>query len=300
MAIPFIFLLLAAALSPALAADITPSEVFAEAVRIERETALLEHHLGVSGAARYQPVEADLKPRHVWARAHMLLAKIDIFRRHHGMVATRPVAIEPVRELEPFYAWEQVRRILTEIAIIKKRLGLIEQIEEPPVVESKRPIDTFNQLGRVSARWNLLIGGMISPSDVYAQVLRLNEDVNLLLRHFGVIDTAVPPAKELQAQPADSLAGAFAVLEELRRLQGSVGIEPADLEVFRANGAEVLPEDVFNLVEMLLAEIQTIKAQRGLVHAVTPAAEHYEGKRPADVLQLLGYVRNKLRLVRTR
>ena len=60
----------------------------------------------------------------------------------------------------------------------------------------------------------------------------------------------------------------------------------------------VLPSDVFNLVSMALAELQTIKAYRDLKHYVTPPAVTHERKKTNDVHQLLRWVTRMLRQIR--
>jgi hypothetical protein len=54
------------------------------------------------------------------------------------------------------------------------------------------------------------------------------------------------------------------------------------------------------MVTLCNAELQVIKVKLGLLHDITPAAEYHEDKTPAEVVQLLGYVTNKLHLVKVR
>lgn len=280
------------------AADITPSDVYAQALLIEQETLQLQRQLGITDAAEIpKPIKTDLLPRHVWAKTYMLLTKLTLFREQKKLPAVRPVAIEPTVNLTPFYNWGECRRILTEMKIIEQSLGITIATPPTPVVTGKQPIDVFNKLNQISALWSVLIGGQITPPYVYAEAMRLNDDVAMLLQMQGVMDTALPPAKLANALPADSLDAGFTLLHEIQRLQLQTGLDPVNLDEFYLARQDAKPQDVFNLITLLLAELQTVKAKLGLKHAITPLAQYYEGKKPADVTQVLGYIANKLHLL---
>lgn len=283
------------------AAEITPSDVYAQALRIEQETLELQRQLGITDAPEAtKPIKTELLPRHVWAKTYMLLTKIALFREQKKMPAVRPVALEPLLNLTPFYSWAQTQRILTELKIVEQVLGL--SIATPPtsVVTGKKPVDVFNKLNQISSLWNVLVGGQITPSYVYAEAMRLHEDVSMLLQFRNILDTALPPNKLENAIPADSLEEGFLVLREIQKLQLQVGVEPINLDEFHVARQEARPQDVFTLIGFLVAELQPVKAKLGLKHSITPVAQYYDNKKPAEVTQLLGYINNKLRLLNLR
>lgn len=285
---------------PAVAAGqlITSSHVFAQAVRIEGEVELLKAHLGLRETKPAVAVHAPLLPRHAWQKAYLIQLKINIFRRQHGFSVEAANTLEQVRDLEPIVVHEQTQRILTQIAMLKLRLGISAEVAAPEVVPDKQPVDVFNKLHQVSLQWDVLNRGEVQPADVYGEVKRLNEDVNTILQHLRVWDVAHPPAKIPGAQSNAALEAAFEVLGEVQRLQQRAAIPRVDLGVFR-KGEGVLPSDVLNMVVLVLAEVQTVKAHLGLNHDLTPVHEKHSAKTPAEVAQFLGYVANKLRLIRS-
>jgi hypothetical protein len=280
----------------AFAGEVTPSVVFAESVKIEREVALLKQHLGVELVRQVAGVHAPLRPRHSWQIGHLMLTKINIFRRQRGFPVLAANSLEPVMELEPLVVYEMTQRILLEIALIKRRLGITGSIEAVAEVPGKRPIDVFNKLNAISSEWDLLNLNVVSPHDVYAEVKRLNGDVDVILRHQRINDRAYPPARVADASPADSLAAAFDLLGEIQRLQQQAGLGVIDYTAFRTSN-EVRPSDVLTLVTLALADLQTVKAYLGLGSELTLPAERQGEKVPADVHQFLGYVANRLRQV---
>ncbi len=277
--------------------EITPSDVYAQAVLIEKEVELLKRHYHVATKSDVVPVEAELRPRHVWQNAHLIQVKLNIFRTRHGLPSMSPVTLQPLLQVDPRLPWAQTQRILTEIKIIKRLLGVPGEASAVSPVQGKRPIDVFNKLNQVSYDLDTLNGEAINPAYVYAEAMRSYEDVTALLRRLGIPDTAAPPPKPVNAQPRDALIAAFALMSEVQRLQRLAGLETVNFKAFDKT-EKVVPSDVFNMVSMNLAELQMLKAKLGMAQDITPPAALHEGKTPSDVTQLLGYAVNRLRLIR--
>jgi hypothetical protein len=275
---------------------ITPSEVYQQALIIEQETELVKHHFHITESA--DPVKetvADLKPRHVWQKGYMLQMKMGAFRRKYNLGSFTPVVIEPLKVLSPNYTWAQTQRTLSEIRIMRKLLGINGVIGAAPQIENKRPVDVYNKLNQLEAEWDMLANITTDSSLTFAQVMRLNEDLNEIFLKLNLFDTAVPPAKKINATPVDSLEKTFAVLEQIQRLQKLARLESIDLSDFRTT-ENAKPANVFNMVCFLIGEIQLIKAELGIA-TFTPAAAEYKNKKPADVQQILGYIESKLALI---
>lgn len=291
-------LLAAVAHANTAAAAATSSDVYAQAVRIEHEVATLKQHFKVTDKAHVEAKQGDLRPRHVWANGYTVLLKLGKLRRKHGMVYISPIGIEPMLDMPPNQPWAMTQRILTEIAIFKQNLGITIQPPPPVPVSGKLPKDVYNKLNQISGELELL-AGVSTSSDVYSEVKRLNEDVNLLLRYQGIFDNVPPPPRRENLQPQDSLRAVFAVLAHIQRVQRAYGMEITNFMGFDA-GEKTTPDDVMGLVGLSLAELQRVKAQLGMVHRITAPAEYAEHKNPSDVVQLLGYITAKLNEIRTK
>ncbi len=277
--------------------SIGPSDVYAQALQIEKEVNLLKRHQGIKEEKPATEIKAELQPRHVWQKSYSILTKINIFRRRNRLPVITANSLEPVANLDPALVYEQTQRILTEIHILKTRLGILGQVEATTPEAGKRPIDVFNKLNYISQQWDVLNGEEIDPSYVFAEVMRIDEDLNTIFRSLHLEDTTFPPSKT-DVQPSDSLEAAHAMVLEIQRLQRRTGIPRTDLSVFLRQG-RVLPSDVFNMVGMGLAELQTLKAHLGLRGELTPPAGVYRDTSPADVHQMLRWVTRKLQLIRS-
>ncbi len=280
------------------ATEATPSDVYAQAVRIEAEVESLKRYFKASGDAHTESKSGDLKPRHTWAKSYIILLKLGKLRRKLGRTYIEPVNIEPMLEMPPNQPWDMTQRILGEIAILKHHLDIPGQPPALVPVSGKRPIDAYNKLHHISGELDLLTGAVTS-SEVYSEVKRLDEDANAILRAQHVFEKAVPPPRRENLQPKDSLRTVFEVMSEIQRIQRANGLSTTDFKGFEM-GDKTTPDDVYGLVALSLAELQRVKAQLGLIHLVTAPGAYAENKTPTDVVQLLGYVADKLRDIKTK
>lgn len=279
-------------------ANISSSEVYGLTLLIDKETELVRQQLNGNQKTNLPTnLNADIKPRHVWQKFYMLQIKLVAFSRKYNLLGISPVGLEPTEHFDPALNWAQAQRILTEIRIIKKMLGINANINNKlDIIDYKKPIDVFNKLAEIENKWDELTGADLDDAYTFDQVLRVNEDVNMILRTLQIFDNAIPPAKIPNSTPADALEQAFLLLEQIQRLQRLAGMETIDLTNLKKQN-QVKPSDVFNLICLILAELQQIKARVGLNHFITLPATFHEHKTPADTRQFIAYVTNKLALI---
>ncbi len=276
---------------------VTPSDVFAQAVQITEEIEILKKHFNVTGSVEVEEVKSNLKPRHVWQETYDILVKINILREKSGLPIIAVNSLEPVKEINPVLVYEQTRRILLELEIVKFRLDIKEQRGKLKKFAGKTPSDVFNKINYISHHLDLINGASFTPSFVFAQSMRVLEDVVTIINALDIKDDTIPPTKNKAAKPADTFHTGFTLLEGIQRLQRKAGIEPTDFSHLKAE--KITPTEVFDLAEMMLAELQVVKAHIGLKHAMTPPAKHYEGKVPGDVQQIFGWALRKMKLIKS-
>jgi len=278
-----------------IAFEVTPTRVYEKTLVIKKEINLLKEELSLTKEKKYKDVSVDLKPRHVWQRSYMVLMKINILRERLGFPKITVGSMEAVKRIDPILPFEQTLRILAEIDILKLRLGVDKKVSFEKIKSRKNPIDVFNSLAYISYQLDILNTKEITPSYVFSEVMRIYEDVDLILNKLNIEDITYPPKKE-KSTPADSFDATFAVIKELQRLQKNAAIERIDFSVFKRED-KILPSDVFNMVMMINAETQTIKAYLGIKDLTKPAKE-FEDKTPADVHQLLHWIAKRLSIIK--
>ncbi|KJR42153.1 hypothetical protein MCHI_001952 [Candidatus Magnetoovum chiemensis] len=199
--------------------------------------------------------------------------------------------------LPPSINYEQTIRILAELDILKKRLAISENTAPVELEHGKDPTDVFNKLRDALLQIGALNNEEISPNYVFAEIMRGYEDITVMLQALHIEDRSFPPAKKTDAEPKDSLAAAFDLMKEIQRLQRDAGIERTDFTPFYKTNS-VSPSEVLIMIGMCLTELQTLKAYMDLKY-ITPPAQRYYAKTPADVHQLTIWLSRRLSLIQT-
>ena len=284
----------------AAAETVTPSVVFAEAVYIGHQLELVERRLGVeavdAGAgARQTPLRIPLKPRHALQKSYEILFKLNRLREQQGMPVVSAGSLEPRLEAEPLLTYEQLRRIRGEVDLLLSRLKVTARPKPVAVVPGKNPVDVYNKLRELSLHLDHVTGDALVPSQVFGEAMRIYHDINAVLSHLHISDETIPPAKRDGVTPADAFRFAYDLLGEVQRLQRMANIPRTDFGEFAERGNA--PSDVFEMTQLIIAELQTVKAHLGMFRDLTPTARHYRAKTPAEVQQVLGWCRRKLWLI---
>jgi len=281
------------------AKTITPNEVYAQSILIQKHVHFLLKHYAIEHEhqviIKQMKLSTKLKPRNAWQKSYEILVKINMLRVSHNMSRIEPVGMEPVEQLNPDMVYGQTQRILTEIKIFEVRAGMEVPKFKLNKYKNKTPLDVYNTFSHISASFDELNRSELSPAYVFSETMRVYDDLTIILNYLNIKDNTIPPVRLEQATPTDSLKISMKVLEKLQQLQHSVGIQTVDFSVFDKEKAT--PSDVYTITGMILAELQPIKAYIGLKTSVTPPALTYTKKVPADIEQLMGWNFRKLSLI---
>jgi len=281
---------------PAAATEITPNDAFALAYRVNAEIAILKRFFKITDKIKVEEVQAALTPRHTWQRIYGVFYRLNVLRKKLELPVMDVPTLEPLRDVKPLVIFEQGLRLLNEIEILKFHLGITEKSPPPPKFSGKVPTDLFNMYTHISAELDLLNGSAFTPNDTYSQTMRVLEDVNAILETLEIQDDTIPPPKKEGGVPADSFETAMQILNEMNRIRELLDLEAVDANAFRVY-KNITSTEVFGLIGIVLAELQSIKFRLGMKYTLTPAAKHYKGKVSADVAQILAWSLRKAKLV---
>jgi len=280
------------------AKEITPNDVYSEVMLITDEIHYLlkyyninHHHKDIMNRIY---MTTKVKPRNVWQMTYEIMVKINILRDEYNLPIIEPVNMPPVLHLNPDLVYEQTQRILAELKIFMIR----EDIPLPKLTKKsyrgKTPLDVYIGLGHISASFDELNGGRFTPSYVYGEQIRVNNDITMILQHLNIEDKTIPKKKDIHATPEDVFNESMKILEKIKQLQILAGIDFVNFNSFK-KGNET-PGEVYNITQMIIAELQTIKAYIG-ISTITMAASKYEEKTSAEVKQLVSWNLRKLNLI---
>jgi len=278
---------------------ITPNDVYAESMLIQSHLHFLLKHYEVQHnheeISKRTTLSINLKPRNAWQKSYEILVKINMLRAQHNLPRIEPIGMEPVEKLNPDMVYEMTQRILAEIKIFEIRNDINPPLFKVKKYRNKTPLDVYNSFGHISATFDELNHAELSPSYVFAETMRIYDDLTLIIKHLNIKDKTVPSQRLLKATPKDSLKISMKVLEKIKVLQRSVGIDTIDMSAF--NKKDVLPSDVYSITGVILSELQPIKAYIGLKDKVTTPALEYNKKVPSDIEQLMQWNFRKLSLI---
>jgi len=279
------------------AKTITPSEVYSQVILIQKELHSIMVYYNIKDSDdKVTQLNVILKPRNVWQKSYEIMIKINILRNTHNLPSIKPVNMTPVLHLNPDLVYEQTQRILTELKIFKLRLGLPKQQFDEERFFDKTPSDVFNGLNTISTSLDLLNQGGLTPSFVFTENMKVYDDISLILNFLEIEDKTIPRLKNKNATPYVTFETGMDILNKIKYLQINSGLDFVDFSGFRKK--KIIPSDVFSLTQMILAELQTIKAYIGL-KAITPHAANYKTKTPIEVDQLMSWNLRKLNLIQS-
>jgi len=281
------------------AKNITPNDVFAKVMQIESDVYTLLQFYGVSDESDiitdFNKLKTKLKPRNTWQKTYEILVKINMLREANYLPRIEPIGMEPVINLNPDMVYEQTVRILAELEIFKIRKNIKKGRVALKTYKNKTPLDVFNELHKISMQFDILNRSSFTPSYVFAETIRVHEDLTLILSHLNINDQTIPSKRDENATPSDTFEVAMKTIKKIQELQFKLGIKIVDFSSFKRD--VLTPSDVFSITQMILAELQPIKAYIGLKNDVTTPALKYIGKTPSDVDQLMNWNLRRIELI---
>jgi len=281
------------------AKTITPNDVYSQSVLIRDHVYFLLKNYGIKHhhdeIIKRTTITTKLKPRNAWQKAYEILVKINMLRSANDLPRIEPVGMEPVEQLNPDMVYGMTQRILAELKIFEVRKGIHTPNFKVETFKNKTPLDVYNLFSNISASFDELNRSELSPDYVFAETMRIYDDLTIMSKYLGIKDDTIPTPRLEKATPNDSLKVSMKVLNLIKKLQRKVGIKTIDFSRF--NKVKATPSDVYTITGVIIAELQPIKAYMGLSRNVTPPALTYINKVPADIEQLMGWNLRKLLLI---
>ena len=277
---------------------ITPNDVYSQSMLIQDHVHFLLKHYGIkhhhNEIISRTRVDTKLKPRNAWQLTYEIMVKINIFRQEHKLLIIEPVNVSPILNLNSDLVYEQTQRILTELKIFEVRESIKVPKFKQKNYKDKTSIDIYNSLMHISKSFDELNKGIVTPSFVFGEQMRVYDDITLILQRLQISDETIPKAKKIGAVPEDVFDKCMKVLEKIKQLQIGVGIDFVDFTEFKKGDESA--SDVYTITQMTIAELQTIKAYLEIEN-ITASASKYNTKTPAEVGQLVSWNFRKLNLI---
>lgn len=269
--------------------DVTPSHVYQATLDLISEIEILREELGASDYPSEAEPQEDRAPIHVYGKSLEVMEKVSRMQRRLGVTPAK-VGLIPIKDVVPADVLRSVQAIIHELRRVKEQFVIDREIRPARFEGGKTPSLVYKNLGDASFLMDALVGRPTTPSDVFTNVLRIHQEIELIAAKLKVALELEPPAVEGRKKPKDVAQQALRAIFKVINLQTQLGMDASGVPSLTL--VRVTPAEVLEATNILLAEMTRIKAYMGvsLARENLPDAR---GKKPNDVFgQMLLVIRN--------
>lgn len=270
-------------------ASATPSDVYHKVSMINAEIKLIRNELGVSKEVREPVLQTNKTPAHVYIKSLELFKKVSKLQKKHDIESNSLPEI-PIQDITPENVLTVTDHIYDEVIRIKKKLGINQSIKEVEFYAGRTPSNVYENIWQAS----YLIDGMIKaigPTGVFENTLRVQNELKLIASHFNVDLSYISGERQSGKTPKQAHLLGYVNLHKLSLLE-----EKLKMKAFRVPTypkAKISPSDVYDITNLMLAEINRIKVHLGIKQ--TAKIESVSGrKRPSHVWVQMNWINDQV------
>jgi len=263
----------------------TPSDVFSVVMLLKHKIIQLRLESGIKTKLPKAPVQYNKKPRHVIQKSLEVLTKIDKYRKNKNF-GEISMPLYPSRQITPSDVFYIVERLNQEVFLLLEN----KKLPNTPAYikyKNKESNDVYKELWELSLGFDELLGQGFTPTDVYEQSEKIIKIVNYLQSSQGIILKKDKPHLKENQHPNHALYASIHLMSKISNSQKKLWIEP--MEVPSAPQRVITPTEVYDSLQIVIAELQRIKRRIG-VERYFEIEEVTNEKTPADVVQNLEYI----------
>lgn len=272
----------------------TPSDVYGQTLIILDAIKFLRRTQNIPGMPPIPPRPENKHPNHALQEAARLITHIGIAERNLWMQPVEAPLI-PKRVITPTEVYDQVQTIIAELQRIKYRLGVEQDLIQPPPQKGKTPDDVVRNLRWAQAAMPLfpLDRPLLqydprtlikTPSDVYAIADNVLRKLRAYKRFRGIRKRARKAPYVAGLKPRHVYQKTTEVLGKVVSLREQVKLGATALPLYPMR--DVTPSDVYQIVSRLDRELDLIYRQQGM--DLSPfSVRTFEGKKPSDVFNVM-------------
>ena len=270
----------------------TTNHVFAVSEHNLKELKVYKNYRGIKTPVRTIPAQSGMQPKHVYQKALENLSKISRLRIQLGL-GEIVVPEYPLRKITPTEVYDLAVRLDAEMEIIYEQNGIDAIPANLDIYmkefDQKTPTDVFTNIWCYSFILDTIIGSEgYTPSDVYQEASRIKEEIKLIASHLGKDIEVSLTTMTLNQKPSDVIIIAREVRDLLSQAKKHAGIFEQRIVTGKQiiENRQISPDDVFNEVGLILAEIIELKLHLGITKA-SVKAPNVSDKTPSDVYRQL-------------
>jgi len=246
--------------------DMTASHVYQATANLISEIEILRSAMKVVDSPDRIAIRQYQSPIHVYAKSLEVMQKTARIQKPLGIIPVE-VGQVPAKNLALIDLYDAVKTIIEELRRIKRQLIVKDDITLAPFVGGKAPSHVYENLLHASLLLDGLVGRPTTANNVYVQVLRVHDEMNLVAAELGVSLDLEPPTVERAKQPMAVAQQLVRAAYKLVDVQTRLGIDASSVPNITLENAT--SSDVLDATNFVLAEIGRIK-----VHLNVQLAAH--------------------------
>lgn len=275
--------------------DVSPSHVYQATLDMISEIEILREAMGVADYPGEAEPQEDRAPVHVYAKSLEVMKKVARFQRRLGMPPGRVGQI-PVKQIIPKDVLGSVTAITEQLRRVKRQLVIGDKIQPASFEGAKTPSMVYKNLGDASFLIDGLVGRPLTPNDVFANVVEIQDEMELIAAKLKVALALEPPIVEGRKRPKDVAQQVLRATYKVINLQTRLGMDASGVPNLTL--VRVTPAEVYEATNILLAEFVRIKTHLNVTLPRSPRPEP-RNKKPNDVFaQVLLMIGNLDRLAK--
>lgn len=240
--------------------EITPSHVFQKTEDVLAEIELLREVIGITDVPVEPEPQSGKTPIHAYGKGLEVLEKVSRAERKLGMVPAEVGEI-PLKEVKPADVFQLVESILLELRNIKRQLVISGTITEAEFAGAKTPSHVYENLWYASYMLDGL-AGEITPDYVYRNIQYLLDEMNLIAAKTGAILKLEPDAIKGRQRVKNVAQQGLLALYKMTNFQRRLNMNAAGVPNITLS--RITPSDVYDITNMLMAEMVRIKVHLGI------------------------------------
>jgi len=261
------FLLMVLLVPSAWAEELTDSHVYQQVQRINNEIRLIRQALKVENEVRQPGVLVGKRRIHVLGKGAEVLEKLAAIQRKKDI---KPLTVPelPVRRIKTAELFAQVETILAELQRIKQAYGISQDAVTPVLYLDKTPSDIYEVMWQAA----FLLEGVapeLSNADLQRGLDRVDAELKLIADKLSVDLAVVKTGSVAQKSVMDINLHGYMNLHRIVRLERNVRV--SQLRVPSYPAGEISGSDVYDTINMMLAELNRIKQRLKLKQVVSVA-----------------------------
>ena len=268
---------------------VTPSHVYQATQDLIAEIHVLRDAMGIVDYPPEAEPQDDRAPVHVYAKTLEVMKKISRAQRRLGMQPGKVGQI-PVKEIVPGDVLVSVERLIWEMRRMKAQLVIEDEIAPTPFEGGQIPSTVYKALGDASFLLDGLVGRPIAPTDVFSNVIQIQEEMELIAAKLKVALELDPPIVEGRKRPQDVAQQVLRATYKTINLETRLGMDASGVPNLTL--VRVTPAEVYEATNVLLAEMVRIKTHLG-INLPRETTADARNKTPTHVFaQVLLVIRN--------